>query len=102
MSAKHTPGPWGRGRSIYLRGDRDGPSFGWLMACEPGSPEDLEARANARLIAAAPDMLEALKEYDRIMLAAWPGGVAEMQACRDHPAHDLWPQVRSAIAKAEG
>ena len=53
----HTPGPWfASGTDVKPLGDRP-------FICWTGTPErDLsEAQANARLIAAAPDMLAALK-----------------------------------------
>lgn len=72
MSAKHTPGPWiGTGPSfgdplprytteIMTVDERDGE--GHVSICEmPFHHHDDENEANARLIAAAPDLLEALK-----------------------------------------
>ena len=69
MSAKHTPGPWTQGESeigadcVWLNGatepkDEMGPSHTWI---------DCGTEANARLIAAAPDLLEALKACDEAM-----------------------------------
>lgn len=71
MTAKHTPGPWaitrsdasGRPYQIRSLGAKDGPGAivdvtRWAFLNMPSSPE---AEANARLIAAAPDMLAALK-----------------------------------------
>ena len=69
-AAKHTPGPWRPARS------RD---YGWLVNAATGCVAlarsgSVEARddateANARLIAAAPDLLAALKEATRCL--AW-------------------------------
>ena len=64
MSAKHTPGPWTQGKSeigadcVWLNGatepkDKMGPSHTWI---------DCGTRANARLIASAPDLLEFAEE----------------------------------------
>ena len=63
MDAKHTPGPW------YVT-QPNGPSMGWRIGPawlgeKVGTPE---GEANARLIAAAPDMYEARAERDRL---AW-------------------------------
>jgi hypothetical protein len=58
MEAKHTPGPWAAfGCDVGTLGPRH------RVICWTGQPEvELEeARANARLIAAAPDMLTALQ-----------------------------------------
>lgn len=58
----HTPGPWTDGRDVPVRGHSEiGLGLCYIAATDPGSLSDLEARANARLIAAAPDLLEALK-----------------------------------------
>ena len=66
MTTRHTEGPW-----RYLEG-RDGE---FLVSCESGGFAPLarikgdkrstlkDAKANARLIAAAPDLLEALRKF---------------------------------------
>ena len=90
MSApKHTPGPWAvSGREINGPIDTGVivariPEWGILAdAPDPG-------RANARLIAAAPDLLAALE------------AVAEFWAGGDVPA-ELDAQMRAALAKARG
>ena len=91
MSAKHTPGPWTQGKSeigadcVWLNGatepkDEMGPSHTWI---------DCGTRANACLIAAAPDLLDALQ--------AFPGFTD------DATAGDAWlEKMRAAIAKAIG
>lgn len=50
-----------------------------------------EMDANARLIAAAPDLLEALKRLTR-----------DMETPRTRKATEAWDAARAAIAKAEG
>jgi hypothetical protein len=86
----HTPGPWTM-RTCYTNGEpveyaieQNGPVATVHCTVE----NDAEDHANARLIAAAPAMLEAL----RTALVHLPGLV--------HPA-DV-KQIRDAIAKAEG
>ena len=90
-----TPGEW------RARNDRHGPyvvSDDGINICEmsessraAGPDDDAERIANARLIAAAPDMLEALKLVQRY-----------------EPEHRYWgvpgfvESVDAAIAKAEG
>ena len=65
MIAKHTPGPWTQGTSavgitcVWLDGLTEpehemGPSHTWI---------DCETEANARLIAAAPELLSFVKEW---------------------------------------
>lgn len=89
MSAKHTPGPWTQGTSaigitcVWLDGlteqeHKMGQSHTWI---------DCETESNARLIAAAPDLLDALQ----VML--------------DAAQHDITQEcdiARAAIAKAIG
>lgn len=100
MTAKHTPGPWYalRGqRNISIR-HKTGYKFlpmvnvasvrGNLPAdCPYGSSE-----ANARLIAAAPELLEALREiFHDVKQGAIPNDDDEW-----------WKKASTAIAKATG
>lgn len=73
MSA-HTPGPWqvipaAKAQSRFIVGDKNG---GSVADCEPCGPWMTceEADANARLIAAAPMLVEALQELHRECVAA--------------------------------
>lgn len=85
MSAKHTPGPWKRTGALTVRGG----ALGRLIAKVDGggSINSEEIYANTRLIAAAPDMLEALKNLEN------DDGNMPPSA---------WALVQQAIAKAEG
>lgn len=103
--AKHTPGPW---RLPHFVSEDSGCDCGYIFAnddrmgavasvhfhkreCDDNPPKD-EAKANARLIAAAPDLLEALK------------AVAALDECEAHfedAFERLLPQIRAAISKAE-
>jgi hypothetical protein len=95
--AKHTPGPWHfeAGR-IWQRGDNPEP-----IACADTYPEETEREANARLIAAAPDLLAAL--IDAVALLR----VYTSPAGRDGPnphtrgqALSTMKEAQEAIAKA--
>ena len=91
MSA-HTPGPW-----IYaIPGDSFVASDSGLICRRPavsgGGSAPSNWEANARLIAAAPDLLEALKACDEAMAY-----MSEYDIPITLPA-----QVRAAIAKAIG
>jgi hypothetical protein len=96
MTAKHTPGPWNTGNSIneFKEGSawtvpvwsHNGPEWG-KMAAEAIAPTREMAQANARLISAAPDLLEACK----IALNAF-----------EHNYAIDWAVLQSAISKAEG
>ena len=68
---KHTPGPWivGNGKNIACTiydkyGQRIANSFDGVMVTQRS---DAQCEANARLIAAAPDMLEALQDCRRAL-----------------------------------
>lgn len=83
----HTPGPW-----VAVVGGADG-----KVRCSDGRyflVGDLiyheDNKANARLIAAAPDLLAALKG----LLAPEPGGV--------YATNDVIDAARAAVAQAEG
>jgi hypothetical protein len=108
MSAKHTPGPWiGAGPSfgdqfprytteITTEDERYGD--GHIQICElPFHHHDEENEANARLIAAAPCLLDALQELTQIasVLAATCLGDSRAKENR-------MDRARAAIAKATG
>lgn len=64
MSGKHTPGPWSQSRDLVLD------SRGWSIArCMEGD-EFIDQEANARLIAAAPEMLAALASVNKLISEA--------------------------------
>lgn len=103
MEAKHTPGPWETG-ALLTRVEVL--PAGWRMpACvadcdtkhAPGTQE--ERVANARLIAAAPDLLKMLKTHPVPPDDAdtEDGMAAYMDACEEW--HAL---ARAAIARATG
>ena len=109
-NAKHTKGPWGDTgrdrndhkmiplRSIYC--ERLGYSIGFVSSDRHGEPE-----ANARLIAAAPELLEALQRIEKRI--AYYASLADGEA----PNIEQWSYTdqsgdvafaRAAIAKATG
>ena len=100
MTTKHTPGQWSvveHDHAICVqtespRQTKFGASrYAVVGGLDRSDPEQLEeARANARLIAAAPDLLEALKALlERYVLAIGNEGIECLNA-------------RAAIAKATG
>jgi len=94
VHSKHTPGPW---KAIPCPSPMDKSAFG-VAAVEPmrgriDSSLQGMTEANARLIAAAPDLLEACKQL--VNAAYKPCGHQYDCIC----AGDL---ARAAIAKAEG
>lgn len=107
--SKHTPGPWipeiepTNTEGVNVRFSVN--SKEKLHICSGQSQEHLgedhgihedESRANARLIAAAPELLEALKLS---LITARPGPTSvDWQLA----VEDIREQARAAIAKAEG
>lgn len=100
MNAQHTPGPWHVWPDSFERfGPEETPDVYVGNASEhsalilsQGLPGQVEA--NARLIAAAPEMLTALRDAEN-----WLG---ELDAGPDTGAQALIAELRAAIAKAEG
>ena len=80
--SQHTPGPW-FSHNLWLGPEGKGP-----FAFPLGTDED-QAAANARLIAAAPDLLAALE-------------AATACLARAPDAYPLLKQAEIAIAKARG
>lgn len=85
---KHTPGPWTTG-GFYVKA-ADGHIMIADVTCGNGPPTD-EEKANAHLIAAAPDMYEAL-----VALTCSDNDVL------NDGASPVWAAAMKAIAKAEG
>ena len=88
-NTKHTPGPWMES-SFEVWSPLNGKRFGKVVANlrRAEAPDD-EARANARLIAAAPDLLaalEAIVNYQGLQIVVI--------------TDDQEKQARAAIAKA--
>lgn len=90
---KHTPGPWEC---------RPSNEYGWTyeITNKEGN-DDTQAEANARLIAAAPDLLEALQSVHQ-----WMDDQADAQSKGGHATFDLMmlreqrDKARAAIARA--
>lgn len=108
--AVHTPGPWRAARTpinpwwkVYIEGHEIAEIEGGEIAVwnDPNRPETVEA--NARLIAAAPDLLACLKEMGDWIAAglqasdeAWPD-----ERCLKH-TEEIAARARAAVDKAEG
>lgn len=90
----HTPGPWtAHEETKYRRAEVTHNERGDPIA-EVFGPSADQRQANARLIAAAPEMLTALRDAEN-----WLG---ELDAGPDTGAQALIAELRAAIAKAEG
>jgi hypothetical protein len=111
MSA-HTPSPW-HWDSDPIKGDPLGrvryrvtTTGKTITQCYYNS-SDAQAEWDARLIAAAPDLLDALQALDADWSSFWPLG-PDVPASGDRIAAiapktaEIWRKVRAAIAKATG
>lgn len=89
-NTNHTPGPWSYGRSVSYIKAANGEVIGQYYGL--GADRKTEHFANARLIAAAPELLEALKIANSILITE----------ARDSIYNAGKSKIRAAIAKAEG
>lgn len=112
MSQEHTPGPWEYGRNEYaikqgtlsnrivVRPAGQFPHGDWIADC--GSDSNAEQVANARLIAAAPDLLACLKDAIG-RLEEWIGTDCECDNTHEQNGTTCCLcQYRAAIARAKG
>jgi len=96
--SKHTPGPWEASEGeTYRRYDIE--AVGGIIAQTEGDTETDEANAN--LIAAAPDMLKALKD-SILLIRHWGSGEALSDARIWEKQESVCKAICAAIAKAEG
>lgn len=85
---RHTPGPWA------IRSWRTEDSYGWEVICDQGlvlHAESAESEANVDLIAAAPELLEALLRMRD-----------EVREFLPHVCGEALMQAEAAIRKARG
>lgn len=120
---KHTPGPWGYVPSNANHGPYVTNEWGAgdicdcytmskpseLAVCNGGTSEPIhfqheEADANARLIAAAPDLLEALRDAQKALALIVEPDAIKQSTVINAFAQTMAAEVkaRAAIAKAEG
>ena len=106
--SKHTPGPWQHSVRLSASENHRGFSIwtadGWALAdVQPADEDGTEGEANARLIAAAPDLLEALKRMASIIdkMGDMPDGFIHPSPWQTLKCEEALEQARAAIAKAE-
>lgn len=97
---KHTPGPWKVDATRTLEGVRDDGKVQLIAAIfgvvEHGDMRDkTRAEANARLIAAAPELLESCRQLSNMLRAAYMELGIQASGNR-------WNAAQAAIAKALG
>ena len=110
MSESFTPGPWsivpyGDGSSLVIHSDEDNRVCFMATASSDRPSSHASIRANARLIAAAPELFEALRELVAIRTikdkleepnnGEWP----DMAALRER-TDAAWASARAALLKA--
>ena len=102
MTTKHTPGPWSLGERGMIEAEpRDGPLSEAVGAVAfVYGPFDFHGQANARLIAAAPDLLAAceaaLRGHGRVHEDECTIG-SDDNRCSCHVG-----MLKAAVAKAKG
>jgi len=101
MSTTHTPGPWREHSHRQIGPDAGIVCEVWSAIGETDADRIAQADANARLIAAAPDLLEALQE-----MVAGDAEAIEDAKRLGVPFPDemlaAYHKARAAIAKATG
>ena len=115
MTAKHTPGPWvvlpeeADKDYLRIRGTRLSCRYKvanvhmprlWESHDVLRDRENAESWANARLIAAAPELLEALEEAENALADYIP--TIERTGASLNYGHSVLKKARAAIAKATG
>jgi|GEM_PF-1192213 len=92
-AGRHTPGPWWvAGKGTIRWGDPKSSRTGWI-----GTVNWRDKEANARLIAAAPDLLEAAQKVLAHLEARIEGAPSNAV-----PVFDGIAELHDAISKAEG
>ena len=101
----HTPGKWrldsyDRGHWIIEALDENGEGYRLaFIDKDKGETWEQEAEANARLIAAAPQLLEACAILVR---AEFPEDDNFSEIFADDVVYDAWVKAKTAIAQAKG
>ena len=98
MSKTHAPGPWKTTHS-EVNGYRVSDSTGWGVAVVL---KDTNDEANARLIAAAPQMLEALEACAAYWHCKRSPGIPEHSELVSLSAEQAQKLIRAAMAAAKG
>lgn len=98
METKHTPGPW------YVESDRTTVTLAGqsvIVAPAPDRSPRAEVEANAALIAASPDMLDALDRLTEAFPELGTDAPLNGADAVDRLA-ELWPVIQAARARARG
>ncbi len=106
MTEQHTPAPWvleDRGYKFIVHKSGDGYITRDICRMDSSTMAAFNQEANARLIAAAPDMLDALKIAKKFIEIAsdWNIDGAEIEG-EMRSTYDWLAVIQAAIAKATG
>lgn len=105
LETKWTPGPWhvSLGETYKVK-EADGSSLAMVMHVHlSGRRSPAQVVANANLIAAAPDLYEALRKAEEFIVNGIEFGFIRMpDASTPDSAHATLPAIRVALAKARG
>ncbi len=97
--SKSTPGPWSydpETGNVYHRSEvNDEPAIAHTTGIDPSEKEHDEAVENARLIAAAPAMLEILKSWVEYIEMAETDSYCEV--CCQHAPKDTEGRIAAAV-----
>ena len=92
--ATHTPGPWvAMGKAVYTESDNPTREILW-GGHNTRSASDDEKKANARLIAAAPELHAQAKILERLL--------TELAMQGETGTDEALDEVRSVLAKVDG
>jgi hypothetical protein len=96
QAATPTPGPWNQSAWTIRKGDK------FIADALEGTPELLdptgEAWANARLISAAPDLLDALERVTVVAEHYMPDDDHQGPGVEHEALHEAWRVIRAARA----
>ena len=94
--AEHTPGPWEVDRDFY----EIQANLGMISICDVLSADVADWEANARLIAASPELLTELEKAAPVICSKLCASV--WSAWEGRPHCSQCRSIRAAIAKARG
>lgn len=100
---KHTPGPWSIDWNVArldIYGGDERTLIATLRRSALSEGVDAAARANALLIAAAPELLEALQKIDAMLVYSMDHARSSLE--RKRAMSECSGTARAAIAKATG
>lgn len=106
MKTKHTAGPWSVNRKVNRFVDAGPNGDGLITICDCDPIDEMtpaQAEANARLIATAPELLEALELlFNEVSFYNEKEVFPEPEIIKSGFAVTSWNKAKAALAKAKG